>query len=109
MSITENNIKLEGQGFLPHDTKYYRAYFVKDINFIFSKDKLMFMGKSITINGALTDYQNSFCFFTDEGIPASHVTQAKKDLEGWISNPDNKDFEENVEKILRKEKLWKEA
>ena len=33
MTITKNNIKLEGNGFLPHDSKNYWAYFENDINF----------------------------------------------------------------------------
>ena len=109
MTITKNNIKLEGNGFLPHDTKNYRAYFENGINFIFSKDKLVALVKETETNGAFIDYFNSFYYFTDEGIPAYHVRLAKKDLRGRISKPDNKDFSKQVKKVLKKEGLWKEA
>ena len=63
MTINKNNIKLEGNGFLPHDTKNYRAYFENGINFIFSKDKLVALVKETETNGAFIDYFNSFGFF----------------------------------------------
>lgn len=108
MTITKNNIKLEGNGFLPHDTKNYRAYFENGINFIFSKDKLVAMIKSVSINGAITDYYSSFYFFNNEDIIPYHVKLAKKDLRRYISEP-TKNFSKEVKKVLKKEGLWKEA
>lgn len=107
MTITKNNIKLEGDGFLPHDTKNYRAYFENGINFIFSKDKLVALVKETETNGAFIDYFNSFYCFTDKDILAYHVRLARKDLRGRISKPNNKDFSKEVKKILKKEGLWK--
>tara|TARA_R100000278_G_scaffold40122_3_gene35322 strand:- start:29702 stop:30037 length:336 start_codon:yes stop_codon:yes gene_type:complete len=109
MTITKNNIKLEGNGFLPHDTKNFKAYFENDINFIFSNDKLIAMVRDITINGVFRDYSKSFYFFTDIGYPNSHVQLAKKDLKGLISEAKNETFYEDVKKVLKKEGLWKEA
>tara|TARA_R100000773_G_C4164375_1_gene80780 strand:- start:60 stop:389 length:330 start_codon:yes stop_codon:yes gene_type:complete len=107
MTITKNNIKLEGNGFLPHDTKNYRAYFENGINFVFSKDKLVAVIKDIEINGAITDYRNSFFFFTDENIIPYHARLAKKDLQRYVDEP-TKNFDKKVEKFLKKEKLWQE-
>jgi len=106
MTITKDNIKLEGGGFLPHETKNYKAYFENDINFIFSGNKLVAMIKDVEINGAITDYFNSFYFFTDEDIIPYHVRLAKKDLRGYISKP-TKNFQKKVKKLLKKNKLWK--
>ena len=106
MTITKDNIKLEGNGFLPHDTRNYRAYFEHDINFIFSGNKLVAVIKDVEINGAFSDYFNSFYFFTDEDIIPYHVRLAKKDLKRYISKP-TKNFDKKVKKLLKKEKLWK--
>jgi hypothetical protein len=106
MTITKDNIKLEGGGFLPHDTRNYRAYFEHGINFIFSGNKLVAMIKDVEINGAITDYFDSFYFFTDENIIPYHVRLAKKDLRRYITKP-TKNFNKKVKKLLKKEKLWK--
>ena len=106
MTITKDNIKLEGGGFLPHDTRNYRAYFEHDINFIFRGNKLVAMIKDVEINGAITDYFSSFYFFTDENIIPYHVRLAKKDLRRYITEP-TKNFNKKVKKLLKKEKLWK--
>lgn len=108
MTITKNNIKLKGQGFLPHDTKNYRAYFENGINFVFSKDKLVAVIKHIEINGAITDYRESFFFLTDENIIPYHARLAKKDLRRYIDEP-TKSFDKKVKKFLKKERLWMEA
>lgn len=107
MTITKNNIKLEGNGFLPHDTKNYRAYFENGINFIFSKDKLVAAVKQTEINGAITDYYSSFYFLNNEDIIPYHVRLAKKDLRRYIDEP-TKNFSKKVKKVLKKEGLWKE-
>tara|TARA_R100000781_G_scaffold66455_1_gene41993 strand:- start:1473 stop:1772 length:300 start_codon:yes stop_codon:yes gene_type:complete len=97
-----------GNGFLPHKTKNYRAYFESGINFIFSKEKLVAVIKVNEINGALIDYYDCFFALTDENIIPFHVRLAKKDLRQYIHKP-TENFDKKVKKFLKKERLWVEV
>ena len=108
MTITKNNVFLMGNGFLPHNTKNYRAYFENGINFIFSKEKLVAVIKITELNGAITDYHDCFFAFTDENIIPYHARLAKKDLTRYIDEP-TKNFNKKVKKFLKKERLWVEV
>jgi hypothetical protein len=107
--IKRENIKLSGSPRFPNKkAKGYNYVFEHGINFVFSKDRLIALIKNIEINGMVSCPFESYYFFTDENIPASHLKAAKKDLERFCS-PNADSFNKNVKKQLKKEKLWREV